>query len=368
MQRVHNYGSFLQAYALKKILEEKGHEVVFVDYKIEPCIVQNQESLIRKYARMIRNKLLKIKVPVRCECEEKSNIVGQSTLDMLFEKEMLPLLGINQFRKERTEVDVLIIGSDEVFNCLQTNKDVGYSRELFGKDCNAKKLISFAASFGNTTLNGLRKFGIDSEITQLLNGFDQISVRDENSAYIVEQLTRRKSEKHLDPVFHYNYDHLIPINNEKKPYLVVYAYPYRIRSQEVEKIKEFAKKKGLKIFCFAGMQVNLGEFKSVDAFEMLSYIRGASYVVTDTFHGTVFSIKYNIPFVSLPRETKSQGQYGNSEKILGLLKMLGLQQRVLKSLDDLEEVIDQKIEYSEVQKHIFNYTQKGLSYLENNVK
>ena len=49
--------------------------------------------------------------------------------------------------------DVLIIGSDEVFNCLQTNADVGYSLELFGKNHKSKKLISYAASFGNTTLN-----------------------------------------------------------------------------------------------------------------------------------------------------------------------------------------------------------------------
>ena len=85
------------------------------------------------------------------------------------------------------EVDVLVIGSDEVFNCLQTNSAVGFSLDLFGKDNRAGKTITYAASFGNTTLEGLKKYKVDNTISSLLKDLSDISVRDRNSGLIVEE-------------------------------------------------------------------------------------------------------------------------------------------------------------------------------------
>ena len=67
----------------------------------------------------------------------------------------MPLLGITDEMNYNPTVDCLVIGSDEVFNCIQKNSNVGYSPELFGKNNHAKKLITYAASFGNTTLEKL---------------------------------------------------------------------------------------------------------------------------------------------------------------------------------------------------------------------
>ena len=64
----------------------------------------------------------------------------------------MPLLGITDEMNYNPTLDCLVIGSDEVFNCIQKNSNVGYSTELFGKDNRADRLITYAASFGNTTL------------------------------------------------------------------------------------------------------------------------------------------------------------------------------------------------------------------------
>lgn len=80
-------------------------------------------------------------------------------------------------RRERPDTDVLVIGSDEVFNCVQSNPDVGCSMELFGKDSRAKKIISYAASFGNTGIKELKRFDVQDEIAELLKKFTAISVR-----------------------------------------------------------------------------------------------------------------------------------------------------------------------------------------------
>lgn len=78
------------------------------------------------------------------------------------------MLGIDKKKRYRSKVDVLIIGSDEVFNCIQNNRDVGYSMELFGKSNRAKRLISYAASFGNATYDKLQQYGVCDELSYLL--------------------------------------------------------------------------------------------------------------------------------------------------------------------------------------------------------
>ena len=101
----------------------------------------------------------------------------------------MPLLGIADEMNYNPTVDCLVIGSDEVFNCIQKNSNVGYSPELFGKNNHAKKLITYAASFGNTTLEKLEKYKKANEVGALLKKFDAISVRDANSGTIVEPVS-----------------------------------------------------------------------------------------------------------------------------------------------------------------------------------
>lgn len=69
----------------------------------------------------------------------------------------------------------------------------------------AKKIISYAASFGNTGIKELRRFDVQDEIAELLKKFTAISVRDKNSEAIVKELTGKMPQKHLDPVLIYDY-------------------------------------------------------------------------------------------------------------------------------------------------------------------
>ncbi|MFP3823711.1 polysaccharide pyruvyl transferase family protein, partial [Streptococcus sp. TATVAM-FAB21] len=150
MQRIANYGSFLQAYALKQLIEEQGHEVQFVDYHVDATVISSEDENKIKVIRKINKGLetFKQKVPLTHKIsfiKHKQN----------FSKKYMPMLGISDKMNYNPELDCMVIGSDEVFNCIQKNTNVGYSLELFGKDNNAKKLITYAASFGNTTLEKL---------------------------------------------------------------------------------------------------------------------------------------------------------------------------------------------------------------------
>ena len=185
MQRIANYGSFLQAYALKKTIEMLGHQVDFADYRVQTCLIQSQkveqgrDTYIKDKAFRLMNaiKCFAYKIPFDQHKQFYQNYSGK----------YLRIIGVSDERRERPDTDVLVIGSDEVFNCVQSNPDVGCSMELFGKDSRAKKIISYAASFGNTGIKELRRFDVQDEIAELLKKFTAISVRDKNSEAIVKE-------------------------------------------------------------------------------------------------------------------------------------------------------------------------------------
>ena len=166
MQRIQNYGSFLQAYGLKHILEELGCEVQFVDYHPGETLIpaDGGTGIMRKLSKV--TDVLKQDGPLK----EKLRFIKYKKN---YAANYYPYLGITEEKNYNPELDVLIIGSDEVFNCVQNNTNVGFSPELFGQGNKAKKLVSYAASFGNTTIEKLEQYGVKDQVTEWLSAFSR---------------------------------------------------------------------------------------------------------------------------------------------------------------------------------------------------
>ena len=370
MQRVINYGSYMQALSLKKLLEGLDHEVVFVDYRAKPSI-QHRRSV--KYwlqkgtqaakntgfcwflSNLYRNRPISYRVPKGYTDSEQMFIPALRELGVDYD----------QFHYH-TKVDALIIGSDEVFNCLQNADNVGYSLELFGKNNNAEMLISYAASFGDTTLERLKEYRVSRQVGHYLNRFDALSVRDENSAQIVKALTRKNPYQHLDPALIGGIERMQWEENDETGYIAVYAYPNRISKDEGRAIMAFAKEKGLRVLSICGDQ-NIPGFENIkpcSPFEILPYFQKAEYVVTDTFHGAIFSIINHIPFAVYCRRPQDVA-YSNSEKLLDLLKKLNLTDRLISENTDLDSIFSRNIDYSAVDIIRENEKKAALDYLKN---
>ena len=357
MQRIVNYGSFLQAYGLKHILTQLGYDVEFADYKVEPCIVKKAEAQESEIAQW-KEKLFRLENAFKC-IAYRIPFDQHKQFYRKYDNEYLSLLGISSERNERPVTDVLVVGSDEVFNCIQANPNVGFSLELFGKNSNAKKIISYAASFGNTGIKELEQYGVQSQIGKLLNNFTDISVRDSNSEQIVEMLINKVPRKHLDPVLIYNYTKEVELCNCNMPfndYMVIYAYSGRITVEEGKQIRKFARKLNLKIVAVGGEHKFCDVSIYPNPFEVLAIIKKARYVVTDTFHGTVFSIKFNKQFGTLIR--KGNGEtYGNYEKLYDLLETFSLNSREIVDINLLEQTLKSPIDYNRVNE-IIKYNRK----------
>ena len=337
MQRIANYGSFLQAYGLKHILEDLGCDVQFVDYHPGETLIpaDGGTGLRRKISKVLE--AFKYNAPLR----EKIKFIKYKKN---YARNYYPYLGISSEMNYSPDLDVLVIGSDEVFNCVQNNTNVGFSPELFGANNNAKKVITYAASFGNTTVEKLKKYGVDKEVASYLNDIDSISVRDKNSGHVVKELTGKEPVYNLDPVLAYDFIGKcsnIPTNVPEENYMILYGYAGRFSKEECRKIRAYADSKGLKVFCIGGVQDACDKFIDCNPFQVIAYFQHADCVVTDTFHGTILSVITHRQFASVVRKTG----YSNAEKMTDLLGRLGLSDRVIEDLDKLGDCIANKIEY-----------------------
>ena len=361
MQRIANYGSTLQAYATKRLLEELGCKVQFVDY--------HPGKTVLKADRKGRLKRLKEKV-------FEAFKVGAPLLETLryirykknYAGNYFPFLGLTDEKRYYPRTDLLVVGSDEVWNCIQSNTNVGFSPELFGENNNADRVIAFAASFGNTTYEKMQANYVDYRVGKMIQkNFDAVSVRDENSKNCIERLGNMDTpEVLLDPVLNYGFKEELeepssdPINT---PYLIVYGYTGRFTEKECKAIRKFARERSLKILNVGGLQKCCDAFIDRDPIEVIRLFSKAQYVITDTFHGSILSIITHRPFAAFVR---SRG-YGNSEKLKDLLIRLGLKDRMAHE-NNFDEVLIRTIPYDEVDKTIENYRQKAKRFLKEQVQ
>ncbi len=350
MQRVVNYGSFLQAYALKKVLESKQNSVSFVDIlpgkKLEAIESSNRK---KRYMSLLKRDIRQI-LGQRKQKKKFSKVYNE------FAKKYLKLSDEKIFD---IKSDISIIGSDEVFNCACPSP-WGFTTQLFGENITANKIVTYAASCGSTKIEDINRFNLQEDIKNALKNVNEISVRDENTYNVISALTNKTIANVLDPTFLYNYEE--EINNIKvseENFIILYAYPARfLDKREVDAVKNFAREKNKKIIAIGFYQYWCDKNLILNPFEFLAYIKKADYIITDTFHGTVFSIKYNKNFCTFVRES-------NKNKLDDLLNKFNLQSRKIEDVNNMKKVLNTQIDYNNVNKIIQAKKDQSIEFLEN---
>jgi len=349
-QRVINHGSFLQAYGLRHMLEDIGHSVTFIDVKLENGkylnVSSNQSGFAEGLRRFIRPL---IKGRAYAYEIEKANRF----------KEYFKLLGLPEYACTHTKYDAIVIGSDEVFSFAQA-KVWGGTLQLFGEDMETNCIISYSASFGYTTYETLKKMNIERRITELLENFKCISVRDSYSADTVEKLTGKRPIINLDPVLIYHFINT-PQRIKYNRYILIYSYTDRLcEPQYIKKIKHFAKINGLMTVAAGGYLSWCNHNVQADPFELLAYVQRADYVISETFHGIVYSIKYQKRFAAIVRDS-------NKNKISGLLSFFGLTDRIVGKDNRIEQILSKQYDEERVRWLIQKEKINAYQYLTENL-
>lgn len=362
LQNVDNYGSVLQAYALKKMIEAQGCEVSFLTSRINP----EEFERFAVYYKTIRENNLAVHGLRRYLTIDKDffhRILHRAIEALNFEKKMFrdfrrEALNISDVNVPDNSCDLCVIGSDEVFNFQ--NKNYGYISQFFGNIPNANRVISYAASCGHAEISAISK-EYRGELEKQMKRFDAISVRDENTMRFVEMLTGNSPLFHFDPAIIYSFKKEMEQSRTPaglpKRYCLVYAYGNRInRKDEIEAIRAFCKKNKLIPVSLGGAQDWIGKHFVVPPFQALKIFAGATFVVTDTFHGTIFSYKYSKRFAVLIRES-------NRNKLSDLVKRLAIQDHVITRMDEIEDVYKRKNDTQYNAERIEQWKQNSINYL-----
>ena len=366
MQRVLNYGSLLQAYSLKKTLESLGHTVSFID--IEP----NEEDNRKREATMSFSEGLQTTskgivyrllqqdtfLPYAFGKIKAKKEVSRLQLD--FARDQLGLNDTNNSQK----YDLCVIGSDEVFNCLN-DASWGFTTQLFGNVSQADRVITYAASCGFTKFEKLSP-AISEAIRSAFNRVSAFSVRDENTAEFVRCLSDKAPIYNLDPVAVGNFDEEIEQHSDclkklPKRYCIIYAYHGRISSkEEIKEILKLCREKKMTPVSIGGYQKWVHKHLALSPFEVLCAFKNAEYVVTDTFHGAIFSAKYAKRFAIIVRGS-------NNNKLSDLISRLQIEDHRVNSIDmisKLYSLTDDKKIMREIENAQYK---KTVEYLEQNI-
>lgn len=359
MQKVLNFGSLLQGYSLKCILEELGHDVSFIDIEKKP----EEDILIKEYKKTFSDeyKIKKNKVDFYLihKILHKIQDKKQQKLLIDFQKHEMDL---NEYNNNK-HYDYCVIGSDEVFNALNKSK-WGFTSQLFGNVSQSDKVITYAASCGFTTFDGLPE-KVKKIIRHSFGNISAFSVRDNNTESFVRQMGVDDIKTHYDPVViadfsneTFNQKH---IKNLPKKYCIVYAYHNRISDKnEIAKIKSFCKRKGLTLVSVGSSQFWIRRHLTISPFQIPEVFTKASFVITDTFHGTIFSAKYSKKFGVIVRKS-------NDNKLSDLLGKINIEKHRLNSINELDDIYETNNNFESMHKLEIRERKNAIRFFGENI-
>lgn len=355
-----NYGSCLQAFATQKVLSELGMAPLIIDYYRHDAIPENETE--RALNGQLAKKMPVFKVPgVKALAHiPVSRIVRRRAAPLnAFRRDYLALTKRHYYSYQELvdnppQADIYCTGSDQVWNSTWNN---GFDPAFFlGFAPDGSKKIAYAASIGKSSLEDWER----EPMRVALSEYSHISVREAEAAELLDSIGIPGAVPVIDPTLMLDKDgwsRLASGEVPSVPYLLVYQLN---RSHEFDAcVQRLSKKTGLPAYriAYGSHERRRGErmivAPAVGRFAQL--FLHAEVVVTDSFHGTAFSLNLGKRFVSI-----SPGRF--SGRIVNVLEMTGESDRYLKDCRDVG-IVDEPIDWPRVQGLLEAKRQEARSFL-----
>lgn len=335
-----NFGATLQAFALQEVLKKLDYEPEFLKFKNE-----------NKHEKEIINNIIEsddISINSKRNCRytpiDTENIAINSRL-----KKSNVFLNVSKdiYNKDKDTYKSIILGSDELWNV--NNPSFEHRKEYYGYGLNCDNIFAYAPSCNTTTLEEFKGFH-DYKIK--FENVSNLSARDVNTKNLIKDITGKDAKLVLDPTMLLRSFEKYAVIPEEKDYILI--YDYNVSNDRKKKIRRLAKEKNLPVYSI-GFYCKWAD-KNIDAniFEFIGYMKNATYVVTATFHGTIFSILNKKQFVSYACL---------GYKIEDLLKRLDLMDRDATNVEVLSDIIDNQIDYDRVFELLEKERRVSIEYL-----
>lgn len=336
-----NFGSVLQAHSLTQFLNENGYDVEILDYR--PYYSNgglNPLSMLKK----ICTNVMFFPFFIR----RKRNFDSVVNLQKMTKR----YTSIKEINRDVLSYDLYMIGSDQVWN----------TKYLCGKDpvyyldfTDSEKKMSYAASLGSY----IEKESILMELKRRIEHFKYVSFREKVSAIQMKQVGMENAEYVLDPVFLHNVDYYRKM--QKTPKRKGYIFTYIIHKdnlirQVINHVKELTGKDVVELGGFQSKCDSDYYPRTAGPKEFLGYMDNADIVITSSFHGLAFAHIYNKQFiVVMPND--------NQLRLENILETAGTEDRVVKSVEDVDNLLKNPINYTGVNERIEKMRNSSVHYL-----
>ena len=320
-----NYGGYLQAYALMTILKGMGHEVELIYRR------HNRRPLSYRIQYFIKT-FIKIICgmehgPIIANQEKEYKEQGELMLPFVekyISPKTKPLFSTSELKDECTgRYDAIVVGSDQIWRPDYVKDVENYFLDFVENDSILK--ISYAASFGvkrpEFTLSQKQKCG------RLIELFDRVSVREDSGLEVLETFhwkTRCQPTVVLDPTMllsKSHYESLIAKQAVKRKYVLSYVLDDNDNVRRITKqICNIYKMDEKRIFGSRNRRRNNYKMPSIETW--LETLNNAEFLITDSFHGMVFSIIFNIPFIVYANKERGIDRFETLLRSLGLMDRL----------------------------------------------
>lgn len=369
-----NYGTCLQAYGLYHFLKNKGYNCLMLDrcryfsvYNPFDWIVIIEKLIkhwnLRKNYNNEEKKLNVLKEKYNVEFNKRDKLINEF-IDKSYIFTNLKIK--SDYKKLVNKCDVFITGSDQIWNPSH------FSREyLLNFVPNTKKKIAYSSSFGVKNITGYytkiyRKF---------LSRFDYIGVREIDGANIVKILTNKKATVVLDPTMLLKKEEWKSLiekakisdkMKEEKEYILCYFVGNTVNYwKAVEKIKKQFDKNIVIIPYNADSYAQKG-FVNIETGpnEFLWLIKNCSFLCTDSFHATVFANIFNKNYCVFKR-FKDTDKASQNSRLETLLDMFNLRERLVDVDDNIDNIIQNEIEWESINKILDKKREESINFLMN---
>ena len=345
-----NYGSALQSWALKEAIKKLGHNAILVDYCSNAHLDSDPLNPFKKSMdqdeetkRMIEECMPQIK-------ENYYKFDNFYTTQFNRTKKRYDYTNFNEIEND-IDFDGFVCGGDTIFCVDEFGIDDGFyaNYDVMKKNY----VVAYGASFGDTHFTD----EIYKKIDERLKNFKAIGIREIGMVDYIKSKVDIPVSKVLDPTLLLEASEYASIEaepKEKEKYLLLYS---RRRNQNmIDFADKVAKEKGLKV-----IDISLRKYSGhtmayeTGVEEYLTLIKNAEFVVTNSFHGLIFSVIYRKQFAMFSR------QY-NDTKINEMIDLFGLKDRLFKTGT---EEYNEEIDYDLVHDRIEKAKVKSLEFLKN---
>ncbi|MCF0126891.1 MAG: polysaccharide pyruvyl transferase family protein [Clostridia bacterium] len=359
----HNYGAMLQAYALSTKICKLGYDAEIIDYRLPAIYINHEKLSFFKFFLKERKKCDFLRAILKTVKNYWKNRFRGELWDN-FEYFLNQILKKSKRIDEETlkniDYDVVFLGSDQIWNSKLTG---GLSSVYFGFNLpKCKRKSAYAASCGSEKIP-LEDMSLFSKWTK---SFYKISVREQNFSKYINENLGLCSKTVVDPIFLLNREEwreLCPIPMIEEDYIFVYSFNEDDFFYEV--LKELSDREKSKIIAVKYKKDNrypsgVKQIDNAGPLQFMNYIYYAKNVLTNSFHGTAFSILFNKKFVSVKPKLFS-------ERLDSLLNLCELQDHLISKKENITK-IDEEIPYKKVDEILQRMKNSSVEFIKDCLK